>query len=328
MVKKTWLFLRLLVFVLTIRYAVALCWCIPEYAWTVHPSDLLRPSYYQQSQSKEVDKTDEVRTAVTKLYSNYDGLQGLNYSEELDRDTWMDSIDNSIWKLISQGTAYEGLVLTRMKKHFSSPETSKVSEGVFANEAAKNDFFSAYKAYLDVVANIKEELDTLYLDSRDQLESIDSRLDACNKSLRENRKRHTLAVKDLVRNIPAPLIGTSQSSTPKVRRNSVPSTVIVSRILGTEGSNPCLRLWEERYGDKVFAQNLSVIVKWFIRVWLLSCILRLGERLFLGTYLVATLQGFVLGYLWSIYYDAPRHAILWLLEIISPRKTTPSLGIL
>ena len=350
---KVWFLLRLLVFVFTIRYAAALVRCIPEYAWVGHPSYLMSPSHYVATEKIApkplgFEEADQVRVAVNALNDRYEQLTSRDYQRMENLDKWMASVDASLWKLIKKGSFAGAYEWADIKKDNSKIETEKitkeifpfeteiVTDGVFADdiakfsggrfedEAAKEEFFLAYNAYRKVVADIVAELNETHVTLEAEEDDSDSSRKACEKLLADNAIRHRTAAEGMLKKLPAPAsTAISELVALSEWRDTYESTNSHESVLSGFEVSPCEKLWAQRYNDKDFAHTLIVISQWFLAFWLLTSILRLLDQLFVGTHAVEKLQRWAFGLLWSVYYDAPRHVVLWLLRKIDPKANSP-----
>lgn len=86
----------------------------------------------------------------------------------------------------------------------------------------------------------------------------------------------------------------------------------------------CEQVWTRRYGDEDLAKRLVFLSFILLFLGLVSGGYRTLEELLLGTRVVQFFHKLILGELWSVYYDTPRRALLWLLETFWPEGNGPT----
>ena len=204
-----------------------------------------------------------------------------------------------------------------------------LSKDIFAGDkAAKEEFDLAYRAYVDLVAKITKEvikaenviMTPAYFHWKDSGSGRDPRnyrwelRNTRRKHLgRDNGDLHKTAVRDLMGKIPY-----RYSNALDVWQATGRDKNGYWDPMRNKPRNACITVWTKRFGNEELAVDLHEMVRMVWFVCLGSVFLRVLE-LFFGTYIVAWLQVWVLGLLWSIYYDAPRHALLWILRKIEAK---------
>ena len=201
-----------------------------------------------------------------------------------------------------------------------------LSKDIFAGDkGAKEEFDLAYGAYADLVGKIAREVMKAeravmtsdyfsrihFGSSKDTARDRQKLQNARQGTLSaDNRDLHKAAVRDLLGKIPyrySNFLDVWQATGRDQQGYWV--------RLDNEPRTPCVTVWTKRFGNKKLADTLHELVGLAWILCLGSVFLRFVE-LFVGTCIVAWLQVSVVGLLWSIYYDAPRLALLWILRKI------------
>ncbi len=311
MLKNIWFMLCLLIFVFTIRYAVDFARytrCFVEYACIIHQSRLLSATFRWRLQNLESEDVRQLHEAVEGLHTAYrEMVHEESHFDELSQKMmkkreWMESVDKALGKGV-------------------------LGEDVFADdEATRKDFDLAYDTYVDLVAKIAKEVmeaertvftseyfRRLHFGLTDEAKER-HRQELNNKRQTvlssKYRKPHNRAVRNLMGKIPyrySNALDVWQATTrdEKGYWHQDKYSTGIQRI----------SVWTKRFGNKDLAVTLNDIMPLVLFVWLGPVVIRTLE-IFTGTYLVVWLQAWVLGILWSVYFDAPRQAILWLLRKI------------